>query len=288
MFCRYAGCLALLCAAAAAQTPPAAFAPEQDLHQLAVEAAAAEVHDLEPYNVYFRYRMHSVDAKGDLTRDLIESRDGSVARLISKEGRALTAEEDEAERERLQAMIDDPSAFAKHVKTEQTGKKQAIDIIRLIPDAMLFSYTEGQPQAARADQAQGQRKPDIVIDFHPKPGWSPPTLASETLTGLQGRIWIDAQTHHMTRLETNVFRPVNLGFGVVAKLFPGGNVTLTQSQIASQRWLTGHFVEHISLRVAMVKTIRENSDVQTSNYASIDSMSYQQAVQLLLATPLPR
>ena len=268
----------LVCRPVHAQTRPDLTRPP---HEWAVLAAAEEVHDLEPYRTFMRYRVHTVDKRGDQTRDLIESRDGAVARLILRDGRPLTAEEDQAEKQRLKDLLDDPASYAKHVKNEQSGKKQAIEVIRVIPDAMVFTYAEQQPTGAGTDSAQ------VVLDFHPDPKWSAPTLASETLTGLEGRIWIDTRSHHITRLEARVFRPVNVGFGVFAKVFPGGTAVLDEAHPVEQRWLPAHFVEHITLRALMLKTIRENTDTQNSDFAQVPPMSYQQAVKLLLATPLP-
>ena len=250
----------------------------------AAMAAAEEIHDLEPYRVYLRYKVHTVDKRGDQTRDLIESRDGPVARLTGRDGRALTAEEDQAEQQRLKDMLDDPAGYARHVKNQQSSRKQAIDVIRGIPDAMVFTYAEQQPQVPGASANAAQ----VVLDFHPDPKWSAPTMASETLTGLEGRLWIDPQSHHITRLEARVFRPVNVGFGVFAKVFPGGTAVLDEARPVEQRWLPAHFVEHVTLRALMVKTIKEDADTQNSNFTQVQPMSYQEAVKLLLATPLPR
>ena len=264
---------------ACAQTGADLSRPPRDW---AVLAAAEEVHDLEPYTIYLRYRVRTVDRRGDQTRDLIESRDGTVARLIARDGRPLTTEEDRAEQQRLQDLLADPAGYAKHVKNEQSSKKQAIEVIRVIPDAMVFRYAEQQPQPTAGSPAQ------VVLDFHPDPKWSAPTMAAETLTGIEGRLWIDARSHHITRLEARVFRPVNVGFGLFARVFPGGTAVLDEARPEEQRWLPAHFVEHITLRALMVKTIRENADTQNSEFQQVPPMSYQQAVKLLLATPLPR
>ncbi len=61
---------------------------------------------------YLRYRMHIHDEKGEQVRDVIESKDGTVARMIQKNGRPLTPEEDQAERDRLNAMIASPAPFS--------------------------------------------------------------------------------------------------------------------------------------------------------------------------------
>ncbi len=39
---------------------------------------------------YLRYRMETVNEKGNQVRDVIESKDGTVARLILKDGKPLT------------------------------------------------------------------------------------------------------------------------------------------------------------------------------------------------------
>ena len=54
--------------------------------------------------------------RANKTRDIIESNDGTVARLILRDGRPLTDEEDKAERQRLNDMLASPSDFAKHIK----------------------------------------------------------------------------------------------------------------------------------------------------------------------------
>jgi hypothetical protein len=224
-----------------------------------------------------------VGARGDQVRDVIESKDGTVARLILKDNRPLTPEEDAAEHERLQAMIDSPAAFAKHIRSDQSGKKLALDLVKLTPDAMLFSYAPGQPQRPGINPDT----PEVVLDFKPNPQWNPPSMTAEALTGLQGRVWIDPRTQHVTRLEATIFRGVNVGLGVVAHINPGGQVVFEQVSLSDQRWIFSHFVEHVSLRALMVKTITQNSQIDSSNFTRIPPMSYQDAIKTLLDTPLP-
>ena len=253
--------------------------------QWATDASLNELKALDYGHSYLRYRIHSRDAKGDQVRDVIQSKDGAVARLIMKEGRALTPEEDTAEHERLQAMLDSPAAFAKHVKGDATGKRMGSDLIKLMPDAMIFTYTPGQPQrASRTPHADDA--PEIVLDFKPNPDWTAPNMTADALTGLEGRAWIDPRTHYLTRMEVKVFRGVNFGFGVFAHIYPGGHLTFEQTRVNDQRWMFTRFTEHVNLRV-LVKTLKEDSDIEGSLFAPVPEMSYQQAVHLLLETPLP-
>lgn len=254
--------------------------------QWASDAAKNELGVLQYSGAYLRYRMHVVDSKGNQVRDVIESKDGPVARLIYKEGRPLTPQEDADERERLQAMLDSPSAFSKHINKEQSGKKMGADLLRQMPDAMNYSYVEGQPQRAHAHQPSDA--PEIVLDFQPNPAWSPTGMVAEALTGLKGRLWIDARTHYLTRLEGNVFQGVNVGFGALAHIYPGGKFVFEQTQVTDKRWIFSHFAEQVTVRALLLKTIKENTDVEGSNHAQVPTMGYQDAIRLLLSAPLPR
>ncbi len=260
----------------------AAAVPAQ---QWAGDAVKNELKALEYDHGFLRYRMHIVDAKGDMVRDVIESKDGPVARMILKNGRPLTGEEDGAERERLQAMLDSPDAYAKHMKSEQNGKKQAGEVLRQMPMAMVYSYAPGQPQ--REHHGAGEAA-EIVVDYKPNPAWTPPSMVSEVLTGLEGRAWIDPASHTLTRMEVRVFRSVNVGLGLLAHVYPGGNAEFEQVRVPRDRWIFSHFTEHATVRALMLKTIKQDSEVQGSNFSPVGKMSYQDAIRLLLGTPLPR
>ncbi len=267
--------------AAGSANGPLSVAPKQ----WATDAALNELKVIDYGRSYLRYRERTRNVHGDLTRDVIESKDGTVARLILKEGRALTTEEDAAEHDRLQAMIDSPSAYAKHVKSDASGKKMGADLIKLMPDAMIFAYTPGQPQRA-GREIHPDDPPEIVMDYKPNPAWTPPNTTAEALVGIEGRVWVDARTHFLTRMEGTVFRPVNVGW-FLAHIYPGGHLTFEQTQVHDQRWIFTHFTEHIDLRV-LIKNLKEDSDIEASNFSQVPEMSYKDAIHMLLATPLPK
>lgn len=249
----------------------------------AVDAADNELVALHHPNSYLRYRMHVIDAKGDQLRDVIESKDGSVARLILRNGRPLTEDEDKAERQRLNDMIASPSNYFKHIKDDGEGRKLADQLIRLMPDAMIYSYTPGQPQTGGNGGAL-----EVVMDYRPNPKFSPPSTPAQALTGLEGRVWIDAKSHQLVRMEGTIFRAVNFGWGVLAHIYPGGHLILDQANAGGSRWIFTQFKEDVSVRALMVKTIHIHTDVQAGSFQTLPGpIPYQDAVRMLLDTPLP-
>jgi hypothetical protein len=271
---------------AGAQSPSPPAIPDRlagiPARNWAVDATTKELDALHHRNSYLRYRIHIVDAKGDRVRDIIESRDGTVARLILHDGKPLTAEEDHDERLRLNDMLDNPEAFAKHAKGDDSGKKIADNLMRLMPDAMIYTYVPGQPQTGKRPGMT-----EVVIDYEPNPKFHPPSTMAEALTGLKGRAWIDANSKVIVRMEGTVFKSVNFGWGVLAHIYPGGRLVIEQGDTGNGRWIFTHFTQRITVRALMVKTLNINSDVDSSNFQTVPAMSYQDAIRTLLDTPLP-
>jgi hypothetical protein len=271
-------------AEAKAQGNATVSSPGEPAHDWAVDCARNEVLVIQHPDSYLRYRFHEVDEKGDRVRDQIETPEGSVARLILRDGHPLTPEQDAAERDRLNAMLNATAMFERHVHREQDNKKMGVRLLRMMPDAMLWSYAPGQPQLP--EHTTGGM-PLVVLDFVPDPKWSPPDIESEPLTGLEGRAWIDPQTRRMVHLEGHIFRAVNIGWGMVAHIYPGGTVTLQQTNAAGQRWIVEHIVEQLTLRALMVKNVKQRLVYDTAEFQPVKAMSYQQAIKILLDTPLP-
>jgi hypothetical protein len=270
-------------AAFATDTPKAPANTSLPAKTWARDAAAKEIAIIVHDGSYLRYRQHVVDAKGDELRDVIESKDGTVARLIMRDNRPLTPDEDQAERDRLTGLLDHPSEFAKHVKNEANGKKMAIDLIKLMPDAMIYTYASDQTPSSASSA------PQVVLDYAPNPKFNPPTTTSEALSGLRGQIWIDTRAKTIVRMTGDVFQAVNLGWGMLAHIYPGGSVDVEQTNAVGDRWNMTVFHEHVTVKALMVKTIKVNTEVHSLDFKQLPGeLGYQDAIHMLLDTPLPK
>jgi hypothetical protein len=227
-----------------------------------------------------RYRLRKIDRKGDTTREVIESAQGNVARMIERDGKPLSAEQDAAERDRLNDILKSPQDYLKHEERGSAARNYSVQLLKLMPAAMIYTYVPDQPQPPGSPSRQ------IVIDFRPEPAFHPPTMISEVLTGLAGRIWIDSRTHTMTRVEAHVLRPVNFGWGVVAKIYPGGSIELEQKLVDGKRWVFSQMDEDLTIRAVMLHTVTDKTRMTAWDFKLLPApMSFQDAVRTLLATP---
>ena len=228
-----------------------------------------------------RYHVRRVDARADTTRDVIESRQGLVARMIQRNGQPLTPEEDAAERSRLTDLLDSPKDFIKRHKRDTAARGYALELVRQFPRATIFSYAPGQPQRPNF------RTPQVVLDCTPDPSYKPPTIVTQVLTGIQGRIWIDRETAHVLRVEGSVLRAVDFGWGFLARIYPGGTVEFEQINTGGNRWAYASLRENVTIREMMVRTVQQHSTMTTADFQLLPApIDYQEAIHILLATPL--
>ena len=100
-------------------------------------------------------------------------------------------------------------------------------------------------------------------------------------------MWVDTKSHTLIAIDGHIFRGVNFGL-LIAHIDPGGTLTLQQSEVAPNKWFFAHFVEHLTVRVPLIfKTIHENTEVTSSDFTTVNPMTFQDAIRTLLATPQP-
>ncbi len=279
----HAACALLIVASVSCSQAQAPALPPGTPQHWIEQAAGFEQSIIQNDGVFpLRYRIHKIDAKGDIVREVIESREGTVARLIQRDGRPLTSAEDKAEQQRLGDILRSPEDFIRHHKKDATARGYSISLVKLLPTAIRYAYTPGQPQPP------GSFSPQVVIDFSPDPNFKPPTTPSEILTGIQGRFWIDGRTGRMTRAEARVIHPVDFGWGMLARIHEGGTIMFQQTEVGQDRWAYSALEEHFVIRELLLKTVAENTRMSSFDFRLLPApVSFQDAVRTLLAMPVP-
>ena len=89
------------------------------------------------------------------------------------------------------------------------------------------------------------------------------------------------------RSEATLFHAVNIGWGMLAHIYPGGTVTLEQTGAGGQRWIIQRIVEQLTLQALMVKNVKQKLTSDAADLQPVAPMSYRQSIKTLLDTPLP-
>lgn len=276
--------LLMLVFAASAQVPVAKQAGGLDTPPRTwVDAAASNemrIINSDDGKTPLRYRMRKVDDRGDITREVIESRSGNVARLVQRNGQPITTAEDAAEQQRLKDILASPGDFIRHHRRDDATRNDSIQLVKEMPKAMIFTYAPGQPQLP------GVAGHQIVIDFTPDKNYKTPETLDDLLTGIEGRMWIDVQARRVVRIEGHVLQDVKFGWGFLGKISRGGTIVLNQVDATGDRWVYSQLDTHLTLRV-LVKTIQMNDKMTATDFRPLPGpISVQDAVKTLLAMPV--
>src|SRR5512140_3421157 len=76
--------------------------------------------------------------RGVLTKEMVETKDGIVARLVAVNDRPVTPEERQADDERLSKLLSDPQARAQKLKQQQEDEKRTRKMVAALPDAFVY------------------------------------------------------------------------------------------------------------------------------------------------------
>lgn len=266
----------LLCAGPClGAAPPPANAP--DVVKIVREASWNETHSSGPPHL-FRYRSFEQDAKGSTVHLVIETRDGSVARLVEKGGRPLTAAEDATEVGRLKNLLANPDLQRQRQKNAHQNENREDELVRMLPDAFLYSD---------AGVVQGPSGPCYRLTFKPNPNFDPPDREGEVFHGMVGELWIDQSQLRIARIDAHLVADVNFGWGVLGRLYRGGSILEENADVGDRHWESTALRLRLTGKILMLKSVDFSTNATYTGFEPVPSdTSYRQAVQMLLDDPI--
>ena len=239
-------------------------------------ALANEISAAQDAGHPMRYQLRKTSPRYTSTKEIVETRDGDVARLIEVFDKPLGQTDDENEQARLAELLGDPGKQRKRKQAEDEDAERAMKVLRALPSALLYQY---------AGSSEGPAGSVEKFTFRPNPSFSPPDLETLVLTQMVGEIWIDAAHQRVTRLEGHLQQDVDFGWGILGRLDKGGWITIDQADVGGGLWRTVRFQMVMSGRVVFKNRVFDTTEDQT-HFAPVPSeMSYQQAIEMLRQNP---
>jgi hypothetical protein len=261
--------LPLAAAIVEAQSPSASI---PDPVALVRRASQNELHSsAPPYPV--RYKLRKQDEKGTTTKEIVETKDGGVARLIAKNDKPLTSDEEKAELERLDNLLAHPEIQEHRHKREQEDSGRADEMIKLLPDAFLYTYVGMVP---------GPNGPAYRLTFRPNPDFHPPDREAEVYHGMEGELWLDQGQERIIKLDAHLIDDVNFGWGILGKLYKGGSLTIEQQDVGHRHWEATLLKLNLTGMALMIKPLSFQTTETSTDFQPVPvNMGYQDAVHML-------
>jgi hypothetical protein len=239
---------------------------------LVQRALASELKTAQGNGHPMRYQLRKSSIHLTSTKEIIETRDGAVARLVAVDDKPLSLADAQKDQARLDGLLADPNRQHHRKQGEDDDTGRAMKVLRALPKAFIYQYAgTGQEGAVTVEK----------FTFSPNPSFDPPNLETEVLTSLTGEIWIDRVHERVLRLEGHLQQDVDFGWGILGRLNKGGWIVIEQAEVAGGQWRIVRFKMVMSGRV-LFKTRSFDTTEDETGFAPVpEGLTYQQAIQML-------
>ncbi|MGA9671024.1 MAG: hypothetical protein WBQ94_17575 [Terracidiphilus sp.] len=262
--------LLFLAGSSSGQQQPAATLPPAEAQTLVQRALATELRTAQDPDHPMRYRLRKTSPRLTSTKEILETKDGDVARLVALFDKPLTPEGEQKEQARLDTLLNDPSLQRHRKQGEQGDMGIVLKLLRMLPDAFLYQY------AGPSDTVQ-------KFTFRPNPKFSPPDFETQALTAMSGMLLVDDSQQRVARLEGHLQQDTDYLWGALAKLDKGGSVVIEQSDVGGHQWRIARFQMQMNMRI-LFKTRNIDTTEEMTQYLPVPTgLDYRQAIQMLRA-----
>lgn len=190
-----------------------------------------------------------------------------IQRLIAKDGRPLTPEEQRDADEKAQDRVKDiEKELAKQeertVDQSSTGAPdrdgRQISIAEVLKASKLLN--------PRRERLKGRKV--VVFDFEPDPDFDFSNAKSflKFFGKTAGVMWIDEEDKQVARIEAVLFDSYKVGGGILAKLRKGASFTLEQERINDEIWLPTFADINLSVRVLLFGGVKVNQVIRSFDF----------------------
>lgn len=183
-------------------------------------------------------------------------------RLIELNGNPLTSAQQEQEKKKEQEVI------ARRRSETPQQRKQRIDKYeseRNRDNAMLNELTKAF-NFALIGQHKVHSFTVYVLKATPRPGYRPPSMETQVLTGMHGELWIDAEAFHWVKVTAQVIRPVSIE-GFLAEVQPGTRFELENAPVGDGKiWQPLRFSMRSNAKVFYLFERQSQEDDAYSDY----------------------
>jgi hypothetical protein len=156
------------------------------------------------------YRLEKEQDGKKQVEEIIETKEGSLSRLLSINDRPLTAKQQEEEDQRVQELMTSRGAKRKLKRVLDAETLQGRRLFKMLPDAFGFNYAGGDGNL-------------VKLGFRPNPNFHPPSLEARVFHDMEGEMWVDCKQERLAAFNGHLTQDVKFGLGLLGHLDKGGH-----------------------------------------------------------------
>jgi hypothetical protein len=190
-----------------------------------------------------------------------------VGRLVRKDGRELSPDEQKKENERIDK--DSEKAKERRQKADEEGKEsdaRGHELMTASRALELGSFTN-----ARRVQLNG--RDTIVADYAGDPKAKTRTRFEEAVRDMMGTVWVDEQDRVLVKAEGHFVNNFKIGGGLLANIQKGTSFSMEQMKVNGEVWLPARFEGRGSARALLFLGFNGHVEAVESDYRKFKATS---------------
>ncbi|MGC2110085.1 MAG: hypothetical protein WA655_11255 [Candidatus Korobacteraceae bacterium] len=258
----------LLGSMALAQSAPGS-GREVTANELARRVVANELKFQDEDHAQWMYRQEKEESGKKQVVRIVETRDGSLSRLLSINGHPLTAKQLQKENLRIQELVNSPSEQRRLQRARNTETEPGRRLFKMLPDAFVFNYA-------------GREGSLVKLSFRPNPTFRPPSFEARVFHDIEGELWVDAQQERLAAINGHLVADVRFGGGLLGRLDKGGHVEVRQAEVGASHWEMAALAVDMKGKALLFKTINVHQAEIRSDFQRVpDDLTFAQAEEIL-------
>jgi hypothetical protein len=169
------------------------------------------------------YRLEKEQYGKKQVEEIVETKEGSLSRLLSVNGLPLTPKQQMEEDEGGRELMTSRSAQQKLRRSLDAETLQGRRLFKMLPDAFVFSYA-------------GSGGNLVKLSFRPNPSFQAPSLEARVFHDMEGEMWINCKQERLAGFDGHLTHAVKFGFGVLGHLDKGGHFEVRQAEVVPGHW----------------------------------------------------
>ena len=233
-----------------------------------------EVHPANSNDAHWKYRLEKMlDGKQE-TREVVETKSGSLDKLLSIAGIPLNAAQQRGEAERILKLSRDPGQQRKAEQARRKDADQCNSFLQMIPNAFVFENA-------------GQNGDLMKITFRPNPNFQAPSREGKVLQQMAGEMWVDASQKRLVSIDGQLVNEVKFAGGLLGHLEKGGQFAVKRAELANGDWEVTEINVNMHGKALLFKSISvQQKEIHTNFERVPEDLTLGDAANLLLRQAL--
>ncbi len=171
-------------------------------NELARKVVTNELKSQDEDHGHWMYRLEKRESDKKQVQEIVQTKYGSLSRLVSINGRLLDAKQRQKENQRIQRLVSNPDEQRKLQQERNKKAEPETRLFKTLPDAFVFNYAGREGELTK-------------LTFKPNPNFQPPSLEARVFHDMEGEMRIDIKQERLAGIAGQLMQDVKFGGGLL-------------------------------------------------------------------------